>query len=62
MVISMAGASYGVMSNAFKPLSNAQTVHGRPTPNDDNELAFRKGSFCELVGNISMLQSSSRKF
>lgn len=32
------------MSSALKPLTNAQTVRGRPTPNDDDELAFRKGS------------------
>lgn len=32
------------MSNALKPLTNPQTVRGRPTPNDDDELAFRKGS------------------
>ena len=42
----MAGASYGVMSNTLKPLTNAQTVRGRPTQKDDNERAFRKGSFC----------------
>ena len=53
MGISMVGASYGVMSNTLKPLTNTQTVRGKPTPNDDNERAFRKGSFCELVGNIS---------
>ena len=52
MGTSMAGASYGVISNALKPLTNAETVRGRPTPND-NERAFRKGSFCELVGNMS---------
>ena len=46
-------ASYGVMSNTLKPLTNAHTVRGRPTPNDDDERAFRKGSFCELVANIS---------
>ena len=44
MGIPMAGASYGVMSNTIKPLTNAQTIRGRPTPNDDNERAFRKGS------------------
>ena len=49
---SVAGASDSVMSNTLKPLTNAQTVRGRPTPNDDNERAFsRKGSFCELVGS-----------
>ena len=41
------------MPNTLKPLINTQTVRGRPTPNDDNERAFRKGSFCELEGNIS---------
>ena len=41
------------MSNTLKPLTNTQTVRGRPTPNDDNERAFQKGSFCELEGNIS---------
>ena len=34
---SVAGASDGVMCNTLKPLTNAQTVRGRPTPNDDNE-------------------------
>ena len=48
---SVAGASESVMSSTLKPLTNAQTVRGRPTPNYDNERAFRKGSFCELVGN-----------
>ena len=43
MGTSMAGASYGVMSNTRKPLTNAQTVRGRPSPNDDNERAFPKG-------------------
>ena len=38
------GASYGVMSNTIKTHTNAQTVRGRPTPNDDDdERAFRKG-------------------
>lgn len=32
------------MSRAFKALTNAQIVCGRTTPNDDDELAFRKGS------------------
>ena len=32
--------------------TNTQTVRGRPTLNDD-ECAFRKGSFCKLEGNIS---------
>ena len=36
MVKSVAGASDG-MSNTLKPRTNAQTVRGRPTPNDDNE-------------------------
>ena len=40
-------ASEGVMSNTLKSLINAQTVRGGPTSNDDDELAFRKGSFCE---------------
>lgn len=53
MGTSRARASYGVMSNTFKPLANAQTVRGRPTPNDDDERAFRKRSFCELVAIIS---------
>ena len=44
---------YALVSNTLKPLTNTQTVRGRPTPNDDNVCAFRKGSFCELVGNIS---------
>ena len=46
------GASYGVMSNTLKPLTNAQTVRGRPTSNDDDERAFRKGSFRKLLVNI----------
>ena len=47
-------ASYVVMSNTLKSLTNAHTVRGRPTPNDDDdERAFRKGSFYELVANIS---------
>ena len=49
----MAGASYGFMSNTLKPLTNGQTVRGRPTPNVDDERTFRKGSFCELLANIS---------
>ena len=49
----MAGASYGVMSNIVKPLTNAQTVRGRPAPNDDDECAFQKGSFCELLSHLS---------
>ena len=56
---SVAGASDGVMPNTFKPFTNAQTVRGRPTPNDHNKRAFRKQSFCELAGNISMLQTSA---
>ena len=35
------------------PITNAQTVRGRPKPNDDDGRALRKGSFCELVANIS---------
>ena len=50
---SVAGASDGVMPNTLEALTNAQTVRGRPTPNDDNKRAFRKRSFCELAGNIS---------
>ena len=53
MGTSRARASYGVMSNTLKPLTNAQTVRGRPTPNDDDERAFRKRSFRELVAIIS---------
>ena len=49
----MAEAGYGVRSNALKPLTNAQTVRGRPTSKHENERAFRKGSFCDLLGNIS---------
>ena len=51
--ITLARASYGAMSNTTKPLTNAQTVRGRPTPNDDDEPAFRKGSFPKLLANIS---------
>jgi len=36
-----------------KPLTNAQTVRGRRTPNDDDKRAFRKGSLLELLVNIS---------
>ena len=49
----MAEAIYGVRSNTLKPLTNAQTVHGRPTSKHENERAFRKGSFRELLANIS---------
>ena len=49
----MAEASYGVRSNTLKPLTNAQTVRGRPTPKHENERAFRRGSFRELLANIS---------
>ena len=49
----MAEASYGVRSNTLKPLTNAQTVRGRPTSKHENERAFRKGSFRELLANIS---------
>ena len=49
----MAEASYGVRSNTPKPLTNAQTVRGRPTSKHENERAFRKGSFRELLANIS---------
>ena len=49
----MAGASCGVMFNTLKPLTNGQTVRGRPTPNVDDERTFRRGSFCELLANIS---------
>ena len=52
-ITGMAEAGYGVRSNTLKPLTNAQTVRGRPTPNDDDERAFRKRSFCELVAIIS---------
>ena len=31
---SVAGASDSVMSNTLKPLTNAQTVRGRPTLNE----------------------------
>ena len=49
----MAEARYGVRSNALKPPTNAQTVPGRPTSKHENERAFRKGSFRELLENIS---------
>ena len=49
----MTGASYSAMSNTIKPLTNAQTVRGRRTPNDDDKRAFRKGSLLELLVNIS---------
>ena len=49
------------MSNTLKPLTNTQTVRGRPTPNNDNERAFRKGS-ANSKGISQMLQSSSPKF
>ena len=48
---SVAGASDGVMPNTLKALTNPQTVRGRPTPNDNNERALRKRSFCEVAGN-----------
>lgn len=41
------------MSNTIKPLTNAQTVRGRRTPNDDDKRAFRKGSLLQLLVNIS---------
>ena len=37
----------------LKPLTNAQTVRGRPPSKHENERAFRKGSFRELLANIS---------
>ena len=49
----MAEASYGVRSNTLKPLTNAQTVRGRAISKHENERAFRKGSFRELLTNIS---------
>ena len=49
----MAEASYGVRSNTLKPLTNAQAVRGRPTSKHENERAFRRGSFRELLANIS---------
>ena len=49
----MTEASYGVGSNTLKPLTNAKTVRGRPTSKHENEFAFRKGSFHELLANIS---------
>ena len=49
----MAEASDGVRSNTLKPLTNAQTVRGRPKPKHENERAFRRGSFRELLANIS---------
>ena len=49
----MAEASYGVRSNTLKPLTNVQTVPGRPTSKHENERAFRKGTFRELLANIS---------
>ena len=49
----MAEAGYGVRSNTLKPLTNTQTVGGRPTSKHENEHAFRKGSFRELLANIS---------
>jgi len=49
----MAKAGYGVRSNTLKPLTNTQTVRGRPTSKHENERAFQKGSFCKLLGNIS---------
>ena len=49
----MAEAIYGVRSNTLKPLTNAQTVRGRPISKHENERAFRKGSFRELLANIS---------
>ena len=52
MSSAMPGASYGVMSNTVKPLTNEQTVRGKPTSNDDDELAFREGSFRKLLVNI----------
>ena len=49
----MAEASDGVRSNTLKPLTNAQTVRKRPKPKHENERAFRRGSFRELLANIS---------
>ena len=46
------------MSNTLKPLSNAQTVRGRPTPNDDDELAFRTMT----KNHISTLTNLIRNF
>ena len=48
----MAGASYSAMSNTIKPLTNAQTVRARRTPNDYDKRAFRKGSLLQLLVNI----------
>ena len=52
-ITGMAEASYGVRSNTLKPLTNTQTVRGTPTSKHENERAFRKGSFRELLANIS---------
>ena len=52
-ITGMAEAGYGVRSNTLKPPTNAQTVRGRPTSKHENERAFRKGSFRELLANIS---------
>ena len=41
MSTAMAEASYGGLCNTVKPLTNEQTVRGRPTPKDDDERAFR---------------------
>ena len=51
----MAEASYMyiVRSNTLKPLTNAHTVHGRPTSKHKNECAILKGSFRELLANTS---------
>ena len=35
------------------PLTNARTVRGRPPSKHENERAFRKGSFRELLASIS---------
>ena len=51
-------SEFSVKSNTLKPLTNAQTVCGRPTSKQENERAFRKGSFRELLANISNLTSS----
>ena len=40
-------------SNTLRPLTNAQTVRGRPTSKHETERAFRLGSLRELLANMS---------
>ena len=51
MSTAMAEARYGGLCNTVKPVTNAQTVRGRPHQKMPMSVHF--GSFRELLANIS---------